>query len=113
MDNLNWAKSFNMSITITDLEGIIVYMNDKSIDTFKNDGGEKLLGSNVLSCHPEPSRTQLEDMMKNETTNVYTIEKNGKKKLIYQAPWYEDKVYKGFVELAIEIPFEMPNFIRK
>lgn len=113
MENLNWAKEFNVKITITDLEGKIIYMNDKSIDGYKNDGGEKLLGTNVLSCHPEPSRTQLEKMMKDETTNVYTIEKNGKKKLIYQAPWYEEKVYKGFIEFSIEIPFDMPHFIRK
>jgi transcriptional regulator with PAS, ATPase and Fis domain len=113
MENINWPKEFGIGITITDLEGKIVYMNDKSLEIFKNDGGEKLLGANVLNCHPEPSRTQLEEMMKNETTNAYTIEKNGKKKLIYQAPWYEDKVYRGFVELSMEIPFDMANFIRK
>jgi hypothetical protein len=113
MENLNWSKGLNIAVTITNLEGIIVYMNDKSLETFKSDGGEKLLGQNVLNCHPEPSRTQLEKMMKNETTNVYTIEKNGKKKLIYQAPWYEGKEYKGFVELSMEIPFDMPHFVRK
>lgn len=112
MENINWAKEFKMGITITNLEGKIVYMNDKSLDIFKSDGGDKLIGANVLDCHPEPSRTQLMDMMKNETTNVYTIEKNGKKKLIYQSPWYEDKVYKGFVELSLEIPFDMPHFKR-
>ncbi len=108
----DWAKEFNMAVTITAADGTIVYMNDKSIDTFKNDGGAKLLGSNVLDCHPEPSRSMLEEMLKKETTNVYSIEKNGKKKLVYQAPWYENKVYKGFIELAIEIPFEMPHFKR-
>jgi len=112
MQNPNWTKEYNMSITVTALDGTILYMNDKSLDTFKNDGGEKLIGRNVLDCHPEPSRTQLEEMMKGEKTNVYTIEKNGKKKLIYQSPWYEDGAYKGFVELAIEIPFEMPHFKR-
>jgi hypothetical protein len=112
MENINWAKEFKMGITITALDGTIVYMNDKSLDIFKNDGGEKLIGRNVLDCHPEPSRTQLMDMMKAETTNVYTIEKNGKKKMIYQSPWYENNEYKGFVELSIEIPFEIPHFKR-
>lgn len=113
MDSINWTKEFKVGITVSDAEGKIVYMNDKSIDIFKNDGGEKLFGNNVLDCHPEPARSKLEEMMKSETTNVYTIEKNGKKKLIYQSPWYEGKEYKGFVELSIEIPFDMPHFVRQ
>ncbi len=44
--------------------------------------------------------------------NVYTIEKKGKKKLIYQAPWFLDGAFGGLVELSLEIPFEMPHFIR-
>ena len=44
--------------------------------------------------------------------NVYTIEKNGVKKMIFQSPWYKDGIYAGFVELSLEIPFEMPHFIR-
>ena len=41
-----------------------------------------------------------------------TFEKNGIKKLIYQSPWYRDGQYAGFVELSLEIPFDMPHFIR-
>jgi hypothetical protein len=44
--------------------------------------------------------------------NVYTIEKRGVKKLIYQVPWTRDGIYAGFVELSLEIPFEMPHFVR-
>jgi len=44
---------------------------------------------------------------------VYTIEKKGIKKLIYQAPWYENGEFSGVVELSIPIPFEMPHYIRK
>jgi transcriptional regulator with PAS, ATPase and Fis domain len=112
MENINWTKEFKIGITVTGADGKILYMNDKSQEIFKNDGGEKLIGENVLNCHPAAARARLEEMMKNETANVYTIEKNGKKKLIYQSPWYEDKVYKGFVELSIEIPFDMPHFVR-
>ena len=45
-------------------------------------------------------------------TNVYTIEKGGVKKLIYQAPWYQDGEYRGIVELSLPIPFVMPHFVR-
>jgi transcriptional regulator with PAS, ATPase and Fis domain len=108
----SWVKEFPSAVTICDKKGIIIYMNDKSIETFQNDGGEKLIGKNVLDCHPEPSRTQLEEMLNTEKTNVYTIEKNGVKKLIYQTPFYENGEYKGFVEMSIEIPYELENFKR-
>jgi hypothetical protein len=50
--------------------------------------------------------------MDKQKPNVYTIEKAGVKKLVYQAPWYQDGVYAGVVELAVEIPFKMPHFVR-
>ena len=110
---MNWSKELNIAITVCDENGIITEMNDKSLKTFANDGGEKLLGTNVLDCHPEPSKTQLKDIMQNEKTNCYTIEKNGIKKLIYQTPFYSDGKYKGLVEISFILPNEMPHFIRK
>ena len=52
------------------------------------------------------------EMMQKELKHVYTIEKNGKKKLIYQIPWYENGVYSGFIELSMVIPFEMSHKVR-
>ena len=109
----NWTKEFNGAITICDEKGIIVYMNDKAIKTFENEGGEKLMGTGILDCHPEPSKTTLKNLMDERKTNCYTIEKNGVKKLIYQAPSYSEGKYSGFIELSLEIPFDMPHFIRK
>lgn len=109
----NWVKEFGGAVTLCDVQGIITYMNDKAIKTFENDGGEKLIGANILDCHPEPSKTILKNLMNERKTNVYTIEKNGIKKLIYQSPVYENNEYSGFIELSLEIPFNMPNFIRK
>ena len=51
-------------------------------------------------------------LLKKKQLNVYTIEKNGIKKLIYQSPWYVKGEFAGFVELSLEIPFEIPHFIR-
>jgi hypothetical protein len=45
--------------------------------------------------------------------NVYTIEKKGVRKLIHQSPWYESGVCRGFVELSLEIPAEIPHFLRQ
>ena len=112
MANHEWVKEFPGAVTVCDPDGIILEMNDQSIKVFEADGGEKLIGTNLLDCHPEPARLKLERLMEMQRRNVYTIEKKGVKKLIYQAPWYEDGQYRGFVELSLEIPFEMPHFVR-
>jgi len=113
MENHSWVEAFAGSITVCDPEGIILEMNDKAIETFKEQGGKKLIGTNLLDCHPEPARTKLKRLMEAKKANVYTVEKNGKKKLIYQTPWYQDEQYGGFVELILEIPEKMPHFVRK
>jgi PAS domain-containing protein len=110
--DFSWVKEFPAAITVCDPDGIILEMNDKAAEAFAKDGGRGLIGKNVLDCHPEPARGQLERMLDKQQKNVYTIEKKGKKKLIYQTPWYKNGVYSGFVELSIEIPFEMPHFVR-
>jgi hypothetical protein len=107
-----WIKSFPGAITVCDVNGIILEMNDKAIDSFQEDGGGKLIGSNLLNCHPEPARSQLEEMLRTQRNNFYTIEKHGVKKLIYQTPWYDNGQYAGFVELSLPIPFTLPHFIR-
>jgi PAS domain-containing protein len=107
-----WVREFPGAFTICNRDGIIIEMNDRSIQAFEKDGGSALIGKNVLDCHLEPARTELKNMLASGKTNVYTIEKNGLKKLIYQAPWYSDGEYRGFVELALEIPVTMPHHVR-
>jgi transcriptional regulator with PAS, ATPase and Fis domain len=107
-----WVQEFAAAITVSDAQGKIIEMNAKAAQTFEKDGGTKLIGTSVLDCHPEPARSKLRSIMKNRKPNVYTIEKAGIKKLIYQAPWYKGGKYAGVVELSVEIPFEMPHFVR-
>ncbi len=110
--NHQWLREFPGSVTVCDPDGIILEMNDKSVKTFQTDGGEKLIGTNLLNCHPASARAKLQRLMDTQTANVYTIEKNGVKKLVYQTPWYQDGRYAGFVELVLEIPDQMPHFVR-
>ncbi len=112
MTDHTWFKSFPGSIIVCDTAGIVLEMNDVAIQSYEAEGGEKLIGTNLLGCHSERSRQILEEMMANQRTNVYTIEKKGKKKLIYQTPWHQDGKYAGFMELSLVIPAEMPHFIR-
>ncbi len=108
----NWAKEFPGAITVCDKDGIILDMNDRAAQVFAADGGRALIGRNALDCHPEPARTKLRNLLESGKPNVYTIEKKDVRKLIYQAPWYENGEYRGFVELSLEIPEAMPHFVR-
>lgn len=95
------------AVTVCDAQGTIVYMNDRSAEVFASDGGRALLGSNIYDCHPEPARSTLKELMESGRTNVYTIEKNGRRKIIFQSPCRG-----GMAEISFELPEEMRHFIR-
>ncbi len=108
-----WVKDFPGSITVCDPEGIILEMNERAIKSFQSQGGGKLIGTNLMECHPEPAREKLKGLMEMQEANVYTIEKKGHRRLVYQTPWHRDGKYAGFVEIILSIPAEMPHFIRE
>ena len=107
-----WVREFHGGVTVCDADGIIIEMNDRSAKIFEDEGGRALIGKNMFDCHPEPALTELKRLVETRQSNVYTIEKNGLKKLIYQSPWYQNGAYAGFIELSLEIPFELPHFVR-
>ncbi len=105
-------EQFPVALTITDLEGTIVYMNEKSAEVNAKGGGKDLIGKQVRDCHNERSRAIIEQLFKGEF-NAYTIEKKGVRKLIYQAPWRVEGDVRGLVELSIILPDgEMPHYVR-
>ncbi len=112
MKDHSWLESLPVSITVCDERGIILDMNASAGATFSKDGGLSLIGKSLLGCHPEPARNKLERLLETQEKNVYTIEKKGVKKLVYQAPWYKDGAYGGLVEIVLEIPEQMPHFKR-
>lgn len=101
------------ALTVCDNDGIIVFMNAKATQVFAKYGGEKLVGKSLFACHPESANQKIRELLASGGTNAYTIEKNGIKKMIYQAPWHKDGIIGGLVELSMELPAEMPHFIRK
>ncbi|MDR2085014.1 MAG: diguanylate cyclase [Bacteroidales bacterium] len=105
----NFFDELNIAITVCNTDGKVLWMNDKSKSVNKGD----FVGQSLLDCHPEPAKTKLLELLDNHNTNAYTIEKGDVKKLIYQTPWFENGEFAGYVELSIEIPFEMPHFVRK
>ncbi len=112
MPEHEWIKEFPAAITVCDADGCILDMNDRAARTFEKDGGYALIGKNLLDCHSDASRGKVQQLLASHEKNVYTIEKNGVKKLIYQTPWFKNGEYAGFVELSLEVPFEMPHFVR-
>jgi hypothetical protein len=113
MKEAAWIKEFPAAITVCDESGIILEMNDRSCLTFAADGGAGLIGKNLLDCHPGSAREKVAALLKSGSSNCYTIEKGGIKKLIYQSPWFEGGTYRGFVEISLPIPEQMPHFLRE
>ncbi len=109
---IDWAEEFPGAVTVCDREGVVLYMNGKAGKTFEKWGGRGLVGKSLMDCHPEPARTKLQKLLEGGGTNAYTIEKEGVKKLIYQAPWHENGEFMGLVELGLELPEQMPHFVR-
>lgn len=109
---MDWTKEFPASILLCDINGTVTEMNEKAASTFADDGGYGLIGKNLFECHTDESNEKIKKIMNEKKPNIYTIEKNGIKKLIYQSPWYENGEMKGLVELSLEIPFDIPHFIR-
>jgi len=112
MSEHEWVHEFPGAITVCDRDGTILELNARAAAVFAADGGAALVGRNVLDCHPQPARDQLAAMLARGESNAYTIEKRGVKKLIFQSPWYRSGEYAGFVELSLEVPAELPHFVR-
>ena len=105
--NNDFFKEVNFAVTITDKEGNVVYQNDSSVGV----NGD-VRGKNMMGCHNERSQQIIRHLLNDAATNVYTISKKGKKKLIYQTPWYENGKTRGLIELSIVLPDEMPHYDR-
>lgn len=112
MSHHPWVQEFGAAVTVCDAEGVIVEMNDRSARMFAEQGGRALLGSNLLACHPEPARSKLRLLMQERRASTYTTEKNGRRKLIHQAPWHRGGEYAGFVEIVLALPDPLPHFVR-
>jgi transcriptional regulator with PAS, ATPase and Fis domain len=110
---MEFIDNFDGVVIACDTEGTIIYVNEKAAANYQKEGGHSLIGKNLKDCHKDSSNDKIKKMMETHEKNVYTIEKNGKKKLIYQAPWFHDGVCQGLVELSLEIPFDMPHYIRE
>ena len=110
---MEWIEKLDGNVIVSDAAGKIIYMNEKAISAYEKDGGKNLIGKDLLACHSESSRKKIMEIMTSGRKNIYTIEKKGKKKIIYQSPWFVNGSFRGIIEFSLEIPVEMPHYIRE
>jgi len=112
-DMPDWVTSLPGAVTVSDASHRIVYMNDAAAATWEARGGKALVGGDLLACHGERSAAIIDRLLAEGGTNVYTIEKAGKRKLIYQSAWRDGSgAVAGLVELSLVLPPDMPHFVR-
>jgi hypothetical protein len=109
---MDWENYFNGSVIVCDKELNIVFLNEKAKMLFKEEERIDAIGRNLLDCHNEESNKKILEIKLTLKPNIYTIEKAGIKKIIYQSPLIKDKEFNGIVELSLEIPGAIPHFNR-
>ncbi len=110
MDNKHipeWTRGLNCGIMVCDAKGDIIYMNERSLASKGN-----LLGTNILGCHNERSQDIIRRMLDTGGDNAYTIEKDGIRKFIYQSAWTDGGRVAGLAEIIVELPAELPHYVR-
>ncbi len=107
-----WFEQLPCAVTVCDRNYIILYMNDKAAEVTSKEGGKALVGKNLMDCHPPEAQEKLKKVMASGRPNVYTIERRGAKKLVYQCHWKKRGWMEGLVELSFELPSDMPNLVR-
>lgn len=108
MDFTRWNEDLDCAVTVCDTEGIVLYQNRRSREV----NGD-VQGKSLIPCHNERSRAIIRRLLDEGGRNVYTIEKQGLRKLIYQTVWRDGGAVGGLVEYSMEIPDEMPHYVRK
>ena len=103
----SWADELDCAVTLCDTEGVVCYQNNRSIAV----NGD-VRGCSLLPCHNERSREIIRRLIETGGKNVYTIHKKGIRKLIYQTVWRRAGAVAGLVEFSMEIPEEMPHYVR-
>ncbi len=102
-----WSDELDCAVTVCDTDGVVIYQNGRSREV----NGE-MLGKSLIPCHNERSRAIIRRLLDEGGRNVYTIEKKGVRKLIYQTVWRREGRVCGLVEYSMEIPSEMPHYVR-
>ncbi|MGD0400433.1 MAG: diguanylate cyclase [Syntrophobacteraceae bacterium] len=113
MGPTDWLDQIEVIISSCNEHGITTFMNRRGSETFAKAGGYQLIDKSMIDCHPEGSvRNKFVKLMESQKFNCYTIDRNGKKTLVYQTPLFNDGAFVGYNEMILPIPETMPHFVR-
>lgn len=104
----SWTDELDCAVTYCDTEGIVLYQNARS----RAVNGD-MAGRSLLPCHNARSRAIIDRLLAEGGRNVYTIDKRGVRKLIYQTVWREQGEIRGLAEFSLELPDDMPHYVRE
>ena len=110
--SFDWVENYPVAVSVCDTHGTIIAMNRLALDLFSKSGGETLLGTSLFACHPEPANVILRRLLQEQTANTYYTEKNGIRKLVHQAPWYNEGQFGGLTETILLLPEQIPTKLR-
>lgn len=109
----DWISGFPGAVTVSDRAHTVVYMNEVAAETWASRGGKALEGTSLLDCHGPRARKIIEELLATGGSNVYTVEKQGVKKLIHQSAWRNsDGEVAGLIEMSLVLPPDLPHFKR-
>lgn len=112
MQDFSWADGLDCAVTVCDTDAVVIYMNRKSRETFARHGD--VVGHSLFDYHPEHASATIRRLLAEDTSNTYSISKNGLKKIIHQTPWHhEDGSLGGLVEISMVVPEEFPHYVRQ
>ncbi len=113
MGPIDWLDQIEVIISNCDEHGITAFINQRGSENFAGSGGYQLIGKSMVECHPEGAvREKFVNLLKSQKFNCYTIERKGKKMLVYQTPLFKDGDFVGYNEMILPIPKIMPHFVR-
>lgn len=108
----NWVHGFPGSVMVCDTDLTVVYMNEAAERNYAREGGRALVGTSIAGCHRQSSIDTVKGILDSGVPNMYTVEKQGVRKFVCQAPWMDGDRIAGIVELSIELPRDMPHRVR-
>lgn len=108
-----WFEHLPCSITVCDRNYRILYLNDRSAEVNRREGGRDLIGKSLMDCHPPGARRKLRKVMSSGKPYAFTIQRNGSRKMVFQSHWRKEGRIGGLVEIHFELPRRTPNLVRK
>lgn len=113
MGPTEWLDQIDVIISSCDEGGITTFVNRRGNEVFAGSGGYQLIGKSMVDCHPAgPVREGFLKLMESRKLNCYTVERKGKKTLVYQTPLFQEGKFIGYNEMILPIPETMPHFVR-